>query len=257
MNEQPTAEEIIAEVRSIAEAMAIRDVEPGFISGSMKHRASGLLVRAGVPLGPWAGDRQYLTKSGTVTFNGEPALMQVRVATVDTTVGEVCRAIVGHLLLVNWKIHPEYHDWTPETAEAAICKAAAELPGLCDRLEQIPPNPKTPETPETASVSSSVPERFDHRGFASPKKAAFAKATDAVPDCYTEDGRKCGPLCGTKTAMARIVTANPKAKPDALDQHHGKKVFVREIKRRELEVFFRTFKELHAAEERLTPANSD
>ena len=89
-----------------------------------------------------------------------------------------------------------------------------------------------------------------------PKKAAFAKAADAVPAGYTEGGRACGPLCGTKTAMARIVTANHKANPDALDQHHGKKVFIREISQRKLEVFFRTFKEFHAAEERLTPTNS-
>lgn len=85
---------------------------------------------------------------------------------------------------------------------------------------------------------------------------AFAKAGDKVPDAYKEQGRECGPLEGGKTALAKAVTLNPKAKPDDLKKHHGRKVFVREISMRKLEVFFRSFREFNAAKERLTSANS-
>ena len=85
----------------------------------------------------------------------------------------------------------------------------------------------------------------------------FAKPTDSVPDAYKEQGRECGPLEGGKTALAKAVTCNPKAKPDDLKKHHGGKVFVREISKRKLEVFFRSFREFNAAKERLTSANSE
>lgn len=85
----------------------------------------------------------------------------------------------------------------------------------------------------------------------------FAEATAIVPDEYKEQGRDCGPLEGGKTELAIAVTKNRKAKPDDLKKHHLRKVFVREISKRKLEVFFRTFKELQAAKAFLTSANSE
>lgn len=90
-----------------------------------------------------------------------------------------------------------------------------------------------------------------------PVVSDFAKATERVPDEYREQGRECGPLEGGKTALAKTVTRNPKAKPDDLKKHHGGKVFVREISKRKLEVFFRSFKEFNEATKRLTSANSE
>lgn len=89
------------------------------------------------------------------------------------------------------------------------------------------------------------------------KQNPFAMAAATIPDAYKEQGRECGPLEGTKTALARAVTGNLKAKPEDLEPHHGGKVFVREIRPRKLEVFFRSFKELNAAKQRLTPNNSE
>ena len=90
-------------------------------------------------------------------------------------------------------------------------------------------------------------------------KGTFAIATDVVPDAYKEQGRECGPLEGTKTMLARVVTKNQKAKPDDLEKHHGHggKVFVRQIRPRKLEVFFRSFKEFNAAKDQLTSDNSE
>jgi hypothetical protein len=88
-------------------------------------------------------------------------------------------------------------------------------------------------------------------------KGTFAIATDDVPDAYKEQGRECGPLEGTKTMLARVVTKNQKAKPDDLEKHHGGKVFVRQIQPRKLEVFFRSFKEFNAAKDQLTSDNSE
>ncbi len=85
----------------------------------------------------------------------------------------------------------------------------------------------------------------------------FAEATETVPEEYKEQGRECGPLEGGKTALAKAVTRNPKAKPDDLKKYHGGKVFVREISKRKLEVFFRSFREFNAAKELLTSANSE
>lgn len=98
---------------------------------------------------------------------------------------------------------------------------------------------------------------------ASVNRIAFAETTANVPEYYKENGRLCGPLVGNKTALAKAVTANPKAKPDVLHRHHGKKVFVRKISDRSFEVFFRTFKDfqaakalMEAASEPVTPVNS-
>lgn len=90
-----------------------------------------------------------------------------------------------------------------------------------------------------------------------PVGPRFARPTERVPDEYKEQGRECGPLEGGKTALARAVTHNPKAKPEDLNKHHGGKVFVREISKRKLEVFFRSFRDFNAAKAFLTPANSE
>ncbi len=89
------------------------------------------------------------------------------------------------------------------------------------------------------------------------QSGAFARAGDKVPDAYKHDGRECGPLEGGKTELAKVVTKNRKAKPEDLEKHHCGKVFVREISKRKLEVFFRSFKELNDAKAMLTPANSE
>ena len=85
----------------------------------------------------------------------------------------------------------------------------------------------------------------------------YAQATDPVPEGYKEQGQLCGPLEGNKTALARVITRNPKAKPKDLLKHHGKKVFVRELQNRKAEVFFRTLREFHDAKARLTSRNSE
>jgi hypothetical protein len=154
-----TAEEIIAEVRSIAAAMAIRGVHPGEVSGSVRYRVIQLLRQC--PFAPWfSRGRRYLTQHGTATVNGQPAAIQVvksikmvKViddaptvtdevpAVIDDSAVEICKAIIDHLNVANWKqmvdneLTPHYRDWTPDVAEAAIRNAAQELPTLCDRLE--------------------------------------------------------------------------------------------------------------------------
>lgn len=85
----------------------------------------------------------------------------------------------------------------------------------------------------------------------------YAKATDPVPEGYKEQGQFCGPLEGNKTALARVITRNPKAKPQDLLKHHGGKVFVRELRDRKVEAFFRTLREYHDARARLTSGNSE
>jgi hypothetical protein len=100
-------------------------------------------------------------------------------------------------------------------------------------------------------------EHADESKATAKQQSPFARAADTVPDAYKEHGRECGPLEGTKTALAYAVTGNPKAKPEDLETHHLGKVFVREIKRRKFEVFFRSFRELNTAKQRLTPDNSE
>ena len=82
----------------------------------------------------------------------------------------------------------------------------------------------------------------------------FAGATDAVPAAYCEDGRPCGPLEGNATAILKAITRRDKVRPEDLKRLHGLRVWVRQITKRRLEVFFRSFKEFHAAEERLKPS---
>ena len=110
---------------------------------------------------------------------------------------------------------------------------------------------------DARSVSSIPPEQAIV-GFSLKEVVSdFASATEKVPDAYKEQGRECGPLEGGKTAIAKAVTGNPKAKPEDLKKHHGGKVFVRQVAKRKVEVFFRSFREFHAAKERLTSANSE
>ena len=122
--------------------------------------------------------------------------------------------------------------------------------------------------PEPAANVAVIEQREDRSGVEPVKPAAagslldsivreFAKATERVPDGYKEQGRECGPLEWGKTALAKAITRNPKAKPDDLKKHHGGKVFVREISKRKLEVFFRSFREFNAAKEFSTSANSE
>jgi hypothetical protein len=142
-----TAEETIAEVRSIAEAMAIRGAHPGAVSSSVQYRAKEFLY--GCPFAPWfSKGRRNLTTTGTAIYNGQPATVPVVkelggiAAVIDDTAAEICKAITDHLMVANWtqlvecETTPEYRDWTPETAEAAIRTAAKELPELCDKLAQ-------------------------------------------------------------------------------------------------------------------------
>jgi hypothetical protein len=120
----------------------------------------------------------------------------------------------------------------------------------------VPPvNVVKPE--QSADRIEGEPVKPETAGASSPSSSGFAAPTDRVPDEYWEQGQPCGPLERGKTALARAVTRNRKAKPDQLKKHHGKKVFVREISPRNLEVFFRSFRELNAAREFLTPANSE
>ncbi|MBX3420529.1 MAG: hypothetical protein KF752_03130 [Pirellulaceae bacterium] len=134
-----TEQEIISEVRSIAKAMAIPRVLSGVVSLSLKYRVRQLLIKAGVPFGPWSDGRQYLTKPGTIMFNGSPVATQVHRAVVDDYAVELCNAIVQHLQLVDWDLLsaaiPEYSNWTPEQAEEALSHAANVLPKLVDELE--------------------------------------------------------------------------------------------------------------------------
>ena len=141
-----TAEKIIAEVRSIAEALAIRGVHPGEVSISVRYRVKQLLYQC--PFAPWfKKGRRYRTKQGSAIFNGQPATIPVIKtlggieAVIDSVAVEICKGIIDHLNVANWKqmvsneMTPQYHNWTPEVAEAAIRKAAQELPELCDKLE--------------------------------------------------------------------------------------------------------------------------
>jgi len=140
-----TAEEIIAEIRSIAEAMTVRGFRPGHISKSLKYRIRNFTLKTGMPLfGLWASHRKYKTEPGIVIFNGHPVTMQMIKTDdthVDDTVGEICQEIAECLMVVDWKqlVDSEgveiFRGWTPEIAEAAICKAAEQLPVLCDQLE--------------------------------------------------------------------------------------------------------------------------
>jgi hypothetical protein len=82
----------------------------------------------------------------------------------------------------------------------------------------------------------------------------FAEATDAVPAAYCESGRPCGPLEGNATAILKAITQRDKVRPEDLKRYHGGRVWVRQITKRRLEAFFRSFKEFHAAEERLKPS---
>jgi hypothetical protein len=82
----------------------------------------------------------------------------------------------------------------------------------------------------------------------------FARATDKVPELYRENGRPCGPLTGNATALLRAITQRPDPRPEKLKRLHGGQVWVRKTAEREFEVFFRTFKEFHEAEERLKPS---
>ncbi len=121
-----------------------------------------------------------------------------------------------------------------------------DLESVQDAVERLQSDVKASlMIPEPAAAGSSVDSVVRE----------FAKATERVPDEYKEQGRECGPLEGGKTALAKAVTRNPKARPKDLNKHHGRKVFVREISRRKLEVFFRTFREFNAAKELLTSPN--
>jgi hypothetical protein len=133
--------EILSEVRSIAEAMAIPRLHPGEVSPSLKYRVTDFQLRAGVPFKPWQKGRQYLTKPGTIVLNGQPVTTLVHRAVVDDIGAELCREISARLSVVHWQllregeVVPEYRDWTPDRAEQALREAAAILPTLCDQLE--------------------------------------------------------------------------------------------------------------------------
>ena len=156
------AEEIIAELRLIADCMAVRGCRPGYFSKSLTNRVHKLTRKAGMPLfGLWANHRKYNTEPTTIDFDGRPA--QIRVIKTDDThrddeIAEICQAITECLMLVDWKrlvdseITPMFHDWTPEIAEAAICKAAEQLPNLCDRLEEK----SGPKTDQKRTASKKV-----------------------------------------------------------------------------------------------------
>ncbi|MDZ4688167.1 MAG: hypothetical protein SH850_24095 [Planctomycetaceae bacterium] len=146
-----TAEEAIAEIRSIAGDMAIRGIHPGEVSGSVQYRVKDFLYRC--PFQPWfAKGRKYLSKPGpgvTVELDdGQTVVIPIIAehggvpAVIDDTAVEICKAIIERLTVANWRemvsceMTPQYRDWTPEVAEAAILRAARELPDLCDKLEQ-------------------------------------------------------------------------------------------------------------------------
>jgi hypothetical protein len=61
-------------------------------------------------------------------------------------------------------------------------------------------------------------------------------------------------LEGNATAILKAITRRDKVRPEDLKRLHGLRVWVRQITKRRLEVFFRSFKEFHAAEERLKPS---
>jgi len=132
-----TADELFVELRSIIRDLGIRGSVPGEISGSLTYRIRDFMGRAGVPFEPWRGSRQYLSKRGYAIFNGSPGELDVHLAVVDDTNGELCREIAQSLLLVSgWNLLPAYETWTPDRAELEIQKAITRMTLLCDALER-------------------------------------------------------------------------------------------------------------------------
>ena len=156
MNEQ----EVIAEVRLIAEALAIPRVHPGKVSPVLRHQINEFIHRAGIPMAPWRSGRTVLTKPEPieVQFDGGVLRMPVckefmgDVAIVETPAAKLSEAITQYLVaVVSWQklkemeLPSEFDDWTPERAEQAIREAASALPMLCDRLAP-------PATSSTAAI---------------------------------------------------------------------------------------------------------
>jgi len=115
--------------------------------------------RAGVPFEPWRGSRQYLSKRGYAIFNGTPGELDVHLAVVDDTNGELCREIAQSLLLVSgWNLLPAYETWTPDRAELEIQKAITRMTLLCDALERGEEPTEAAETGKTDCHPLSPPK---------------------------------------------------------------------------------------------------
>ncbi len=135
--------EIIKAVREIAADMSIRGSAPGVVSESLRSRALDLLVKAGVPFGPWRDGRTIHQKQGVAIVNNREQPFMVHKSTHDTSEVEIVNAIASWLLVVvNWKalsfgMVEGYQGWDAERAEQAIVEGSKVIPELCDRLENV------------------------------------------------------------------------------------------------------------------------
>jgi hypothetical protein len=74
-------------------------------------------------------------------------------------------------------------------------------------------------------------------------KERFAESTSEVPLKYRNRANSrehWGPLVGSGAILARAISGNPNARRPYLDKHHERKIFVRKMADRELEVYFQT-----------------
>lgn len=250
------------DIASLAE-LFVPDAEPGSVSGPMDETAEQILatIRRWQDPGTWqtvntsaeltsqfdaeanklGGDARFLLDRGDTEQASELKSEADHLRHCAATIGQQRSELIRGLFDVEHWIRnhrPDLLEFVPTAQfDGDHSESIRDLKRLESRLSV--PAAAEPTTPEPAH------------------KNEFADATATVPEAYKEHGRECGPLTGTKTALARVVSGNPKAKPEDLKRYHGRKVFVRQIQPRKVEVFFRSFKERDAAKDRLTPANSE
>jgi|GEM_PF-4220374 len=137
-----TADEIVAEIRSIALELKFYRPYPGEVLPATKQRVSDFLLRAGVPFGPWSRDREILTSARPVIVNGAWVEMQVHTSKTkgirDSEAGKLCACIAaGILLLTEWQLLSQCKHWTADQAEQQLREAFKTLPDLCDELATL------------------------------------------------------------------------------------------------------------------------
>lgn len=134
---KPSNQDDIIETRFIAELLKSPRAKPGELLPNVDTRIRDFVFRVPHPFIESLSEREYLTKPGTALLNGEEVTIPVADGIRGTAASDLATAIIHHLTSTQWHRLPDYRDWSPFQAEAAIRKAAEELPKLCDRLEKL------------------------------------------------------------------------------------------------------------------------